>query len=166
MPSSVATPSHNFFYLKSIPHPAYPNGKYANRYVRYTSSGHSDIVLTEAHPVYLKFYQEDGRQLASFKNSVYGFKMNTTSPSSDGLWLVEIFQAPAVDQGFYLDDKDGGKLKWKGEDASSPAWKGWVLRESPPDRYEGNPQLFWSTAPPDARLPEGQQWVDLVAEYL
>jgi hypothetical protein len=164
--SGIANSSHSFFYLKSIPHSASPNGKYSNRYVRYTGSGHSEIVLTEAHPVYLKFYYEDSKQLATFKDDVWGFKMNETGSTSDGLQLVEIFKEPIVDRGFYFDGNDGGKLKWKNQNATSTKWEGWVLCESPPDRYKGNPQLFWSTRPPTEMIPTGQEWVDLVAEYI
>jgi hypothetical protein len=84
------------YYLKAICHPASPNGRYAGRYVRYTGSittaGTSDVVLTEAHPVYIKFYLEDGKSLASFKDVVLGFKMKTSAPLGNGLRAVEMFK--------------------------------------------------------------------------
>jgi hypothetical protein len=164
-----------FYYLKSIPHPSSPSDKYSNRYVRYTGSGHSDVVLTEAHPVYLKFYYEDGRQLAGFKEHVFGFSLSnssTTTSEFGNLHAVEMFNdAKKIDTGFYFDWDDGGRLKWKYDGDGDGTverkdWTGWVLRECPPDQYNGNPQLFWTTATSDEELPAGLERVDLIAEYL
>jgi hypothetical protein len=156
-----------FYYLKAVAHPASPNGRYVGRYVRYTGSGHSDCVLTEAHPVFLRFYHEDGKSLASFKDLLLGFNMKTSIPLDSGLRAVEMFKDRENDRGFYFDADDGNKLKWK-DDSSSEAvqWSGWVLRDCPPEKYEGNPQLFWVSSTSKAELPNGLERIDLVAEYL
>ncbi|KAF9530940.1 hypothetical protein CPB83DRAFT_849904 [Crepidotus variabilis] len=157
---------HKFFYLKAT-----SSGKYANRYVRYTGSGHADVVLTEAHPVFLKFYLQDDKQLAAFKERVFGFVMGAlvdVNDKDEGLRAVEMFEDKG-DGGFYFDEEDAGKLKWKGvTDNDDVHWKGWVLKENPEDKYKGNPQLFWTTVEPDVefKLENGMERVELIREYL
>lgn len=145
-----------------------PSTRYAGRYVRYTGGGHSDVVLTEAHPVYLRFFLQNGKQLASFNDRAFGFVMSKRNEDSKSqLTAVEMFEDEG-DQGFWFDDDDGGKLKWRstGMASSKNAWSGWVLRDSPPDRYKGNPQLFWVTGEDASGELENLERVDLVAEHL
>jgi hypothetical protein len=167
--SLVTNEERKYYYLKAMAHPASPLGRYTGRYVRYTGSGHNDVVLTEAHPVFLKFYHEDGKSLATFKDLILGFKMKTSSPLDDGLRAVEMFKDQEGDRGFYFDADDGDRLKWRDEVSSTGAtkWAGWVLRDCPPEQYKGNPQLFWaSSSTSEGVLPDGVEWINLVAEYL
>lgn len=158
-----------YYYLKICP--SSPSARYRGRYVRYTGSGHSDVVLTEAHPVYLRFFMQDGKQLASFKDRTFGFVMSKRQDGSDNTSSsakgVEMFEDKG-DEGFWFDEVDGGKLKWKGTKANAPAesWAGWFLKENPPEVYKGNPQLFWSVGDSKNSEIDDSYRVDLVAEYL
>jgi hypothetical protein len=170
---SLATDKdQKFYYLKAVAHPASPNGRYAGRYVRYTgsisSAGTSDVVLTEARPIYLRFCHEDGKSLASFKDVVLGFKMKTSMPLGNGLRAVEMFKNQEPDHGFYFDRNDGDKLKWKdeGPDSEGAKWSGWFLRDCPPEQYKGNPQLFWASSTFSDKSSDGLEKIDLVAEYI
>jgi len=80
------------------------------------------------------------------------------------------------DGGFYFDDENGTKGEHEAVlkhgyagDASaveaSERWAGWVLKDSPPDIFSGNPRLFWCSC--DGRAQhDGEMRIDLVREYL
>ena len=71
------------------------------------------------------------------------------------------------DSGFFFDSDDDGRLKWTATDPSKDVgWGGWVLAENPPDKYNGNPQLFWVTAGQEIQLKDKLERIDIVAEYL
>ena len=80
------------------------------------------------------------------------------------------------DDGFYFDDEKGTKdeheavlkHRYAGDGSTvgaSKGWAGWVLKDSPPDMFSGNPRLFWCSSE-DRDLGEDEIAIDLVREYL
>jgi hypothetical protein len=202
------TTNRQYFYLKSTSpsssSPSLESGepgcvrKWSNRYVRYTSGGFHDIVLTEEHPKFIRFYFEadsaesaqsqpvaergkvKGRIHASYGARVFGIVMHTDpdgqNEAVNGLRKVEMYEnfEATSSPGFYFDDQDGGKLKWENADGSGHSFVRWLLLPNPPEKFNGHPQLYWiahdgdgeDTMETEADLPEGAEYVDLIAEYL
>jgi hypothetical protein len=201
------TSNFQYFYLKSTspssessPVSGEPGRvrQWSNRYVRYTSGGFHDIVLTEEHPKFIRFYFEHdstasapnqpitergkakGRILASYGERVFGVVMQTDTDEQNevvkGLRKVEMYEnfEAAASTGFYFDDEDGGKLKWENADGSGSGFVRWLLLPNPREKFKGYPQLYWITLSGDGEdtteikieLPEGSEYVDLIAEYL
>ncbi|KAF2665700.1 hypothetical protein BT63DRAFT_428651 [Microthyrium microscopicum] len=166
--SATMSNARNYFFLKVK---ACTNSAYVGQYLRYTSGGHADIVITPEPPKFIKFFQEDGKLLAGFDTRVWGMCMSTEGAeihSGTELEKAEIFENRG-DTGFFFDDTDG-LLKWapgEGFQTGEPiSWKGWVLRENTPDVYKGFPQLFWlGQAVSREKLPKGVENLEIVAEY-
>ena len=167
--------------------------KYIDKYVRHTSNGADDIVLTPESPRFIKFYLDDGRILATYNGRIWGFVPQHHSielQSHDGAALevhgsteraatnegphehlrnIQMFENEGS-RGFHFEhrkDVDGREMEvltWRSDDSSgnhNDNWQAWVLRDSPPDRYKGYPQLFWLAK---AEVPEDCIQVDLVRE--
>lgn len=145
---------------------------YINRFLRYSGSGHADTVVTEGQPVYLRFYLSPaGAQLALSKTHagrIWGFWID--KPREEGTQLL-MFEGMSTKGFAWVDRGDGEEvLMWKGEgDAGAVdeetvrGWKGWFLKDTPPDKFKGNPRVF---ADFDAEEGPGCARVDFIRHYV
>ncbi|KAF2103937.1 hypothetical protein NA57DRAFT_70149 [Rhizodiscina lignyota] len=166
-----------YFYLKVH---ACTNPEYNGRYLRYTGSGHADIVLTPDHPKFIKFYLEDEKLMASFKDKVFGFCMSVDHDeggedhAGTRLYKVEIFENRA-DIGFSFGPDKEQLLRWRvivavqkptDSQKATSQWKSWACRENPADMYKGYPQLYWTTEDVSEDWSDGIEKLEIIAEYL
>lgn len=169
--------AREYYFLKSVAIPGGQEHKYLGRYVRYTMGGSFDMVVTVDPPKFIKFFLHDSKSLAGHEKRTWGFVMAAVDGASkpEGCEPVQMFEDQGT-EGFFFAPRDEGVeevLMWNGggeaggRESESLGWKGWVLRESPPDKWEGNPQLFWMTgsAADGAELPADCYRVDLVREF-
>lgn len=150
---------------------------YTNRFLRFTGSGHPDTVVTEGQPVYLRFYLSPrGEQLAfsrSHPGRVWGFTIDPALPGhgEEGLQLL-MFNGLSTEGFAFVDRGDGEEvLIWRnvgeaGEavaEAEVGGWKGWLLRDTPPEKFKGNPRVF---ADFEAEEGSGCARVDFVRHFV
>ncbi|KAF8972028.1 hypothetical protein BDZ97DRAFT_1782789 [Flammula alnicola] len=141
---------------------------YNDLYLRYTGSGHCETVLTPSPPVFLRFYDgPDGRVMArSWKHleRVWGFV--AADETEQGGDIALRMREGDGDGGFswVVDEQGREVLHWNNVSSGGKQYTGWMARDSPPERFNGFPQVHWKKDKDEGNLDKMigfvREWVD------